>query len=638
SAILDGAQQIVVPAFVSLLCICIVFVPMFFLPGVSGFLFVPMALSVVFAMISSFILSRTLVPTMAMYLLRPHDLSHGHNPPPPTHIFGHFQRGFERVFEAIRMGYGRLLRLAITARVTTVVLFLVFSFGSLTLVPFLGQNFFPAVDSGTIAMHIRAPSGTRLEETSALSDRIQNEVRRLIPQEQIQTIVDNIGLSSSGINVTYAASGTIGSMDGDILISLKHDHTPTGEHVQRLRLELPRLFPTVTFSFLPADITSQILNFGSPAPIDIQVTGPNPAQNQEHAQRILRAVRGIDGLVDARIQQPAGSPALRFMADRTRINAMGFDERDVTTSLAGSIAGSSQTAPVYWLNPANGVTYAVVAQTPEYLADTIEELESTPVTGARSTEPQMLGALGSLVRLPSQAVVSQYNIQSLVSVYAATQGRDLGAVATDVQRAIAQLDGEKPPAVRITLRGQYQTMNVAFAGMGFGLLGAVVLIYLIIVVNFQSWADPFIVVAALPAALAGIAWMLFVTGTPLSVPALTGAIMCMGVATANSILVISFAREKLDELGDGRMAAFEAGITRFRPVLMTALAMIIGMAPMALGLGEGGEQNAPLGRAVIGGLIVATCASLIFVPTIFSMIHGRRPVPRTAHPEGVAHA
>jgi multidrug efflux pump subunit AcrB len=637
TAILDGAAQIVVPAFVSLLCICIVFVPMFFLPGVSGFLFVPMALSVVFAMISSFILSRTLVPTMAMYLLRPH-AGHGHHAPPPTHIFGRFQRGFERGFERLRMAYGRLLRLAISARVTTTVLFLVFAFGSLALVPFLGRNFFPDVDSGNIALHARAPSGTRLEETSAIFDRIQAEIRRIIPPTEVRTIVDNIGASASGINMTYAASGTVGPMDGDILISLNHGHAPTAGYVQRLRLELPRLFPTVTFSFLPADITSQILNFGSPAPIDIQVTGPSLAENQEHAQRILRAIRTIDGLVDARIQQPAGGPSLRFMADRTRINAMGLDERDVTTSLAGAVAGSLQTAPVYWLNPANGVTYPVVAQTPEYMTDTIEELESIPVTGPRSPEPQMLGALGSLVRLNTPAVVSMYNIQPLVSVYAATQGRDLGAVAEAVQRAVNQLDSEKPPAVRVTLRGQYQTMNTAFSGMGFGLLGAVVMIYLIIVVNFQSWSDPFVVVAALPSALAGIAWMLFVTGTPLSVPALTGAIMCMGVATANSILVISFAREKLEELGDARMAAFEAGITRFRPVLMTALAMIIGMAPMAFGLGEGGEQNAPLGRAVIGGLIVATCASLVFVPTVFAMIHSRRPVARGAHSEGVAHA
>lgn len=637
TAILDGAQQIVVPAFVSLLCICIVFVPMFFLPGVSGFLFVPMALSVVFAMIASFILSRTLVPTMALYLLKPH-AGHGHHAPAPRHVLGRMQRGFETWFERRRMAYGRLLRLALAMRGTTTVLFLVFAFGSLALVPFLGRNFFPDVDSGTIALHARAPAGTRLEETSAIFDRIQQEVRRIIPPEEIRTIVDNIGASASGINMTYSASGTIGPMDGDILISLNKNRSPTADHVARLRAELPHLFPTVTFSFLPADITSQILNFGSPAPIDIQVTGPRLAENQEHAQRILRAIRGIDGLADARIQQPASGPSLRFMADRTRINAMGLDTRDVTTSLAGSVAGSLQTAPVYWLNPANGVTYPVVAQTPEYLADTMEELESIPVTGPRSPEPQTLGALGQLVRLSAPPVVSQYNIQPLVSVYAAPQGRDLGAVAADVERAIAQLDAEKPPTVRVTLRGQYQTMNTAFAGMGFGLLGAVVLIYLIIVVNFQSWSDPFVIVAALPSALAGIAWMLFVTGTPLSVPALTGAIMCMGVATANSILVVSFAREKLEELGDAALAAYEAGVTRFRPVLMTALAMIIGMAPMAFGIGEGGEQNAPLGRAVIGGLIVATCASLVFVPTVFAMIHARRPAARAAHPQGAAHA
>ncbi|SDB74598.1 efflux RND transporter permease subunit [Belnapia rosea] len=621
-AILDGAQQIVVPAFVSLLCICIVFVPMFFLPGVSGFLFVPMAMSVIFAMIASFMLSRTLVPTMAMYLLKP-QAGHSHGHAPPTHLLGRLQRGFENRFEDVRRGYGQLLRLALVMRKSTLALFLVGSFASLALVPFLGRNFFPEVDSGTIALHARAPAGTRLEETSALFDQIQREIRRLIPQNEINTVVDTIGLPNSTINVTYSSSGTVGPMDGDIIISLRHDHQPTAGHIHRLRIELPRLFPTVTFSFLPADITSQILNFGTPAPIEVQVTGPSITENQEHAQRILRAIRGIDGLVDARIQQPAGSPTLRFMADRTRINALGLDERDVTQSLAGSIASSLQTAPVYWLNPANGVTYPVVAQVPEHLADTMEELEALPVTGPRSPEPQMLGALGRLVRANSPSVISQYNIQPMVSVYAATQGRDLGAVADAVQREIANLDTERPATVRVTLRGQYQTMNTAFTGMGFGLLGAVVMIYLLIVINFQSWADPFVIVAALPAALAGIAWILFLTGTPLSVPALTGAIMCMGVATANSILVVSFAREKLAELGDAPMAAFEAGITRFRPVLMTALAMVIGMAPMAFGLGEGGEQNAPLGRAVIGGLLIATCASLVFVPVLFSMVHGR---------------
>ncbi len=632
-AILDGAAQIVVPAFVSLLCICIVFVPMFFLPGVSGFLFVPMALSVVFAMVASFILSRTLVPTMAMYLLRPHAEA-GHTA--PRGPLGRFQHGFETRFERFRMGYGGVLRLACRSPRSTILGFLAFALASLGLVPFLGQNFFPEVDSGAIAMHVRVPAGTRVEETAALFDRIQREVRQLIPAEEIRAIVDNVGLSPSGINVTYNASGTVGSMDGDILIGLKPEHGPTAAHVARLRAELPHRFPGSSFAFLPADITSQILNFGAPAPIDIQVTGNNLANNQEHAQRILRAIRGIDGLADARIQQPAGVPELRFEIDRTRIAALGLEARDVTASVAGNLAGSAQTAPVYWLNPANGVSYQVVAQAPEYLVDRLEELQALPVTGRfADRETQMLGALGTLSRGVGQAVVSQYNIQSLVNIFATPQGRDLGSVAADVQRAIAAVDKDRPATVTVTLRGQFQTMNTAFAGMGWGLLGAVVMIYLLIVVNFQSWLDPFVIVAALPAALAGIAWMLFGTGTPLSVPALTGAIMCMGVATANSILVISFAREKLDELGDATAAAFEAGVTRFRPVLMTALAMVIGMGPMAIGLGEGGEQNAPLGRAVIGGLIFATCASLIFVPTVFSLVHRNHRAPS---PGDSAHA
>ena len=634
-AILDGAAQIVVPAFVSLLCICIVFVPMFFLPGVSGFLFVPLALSVVFAMVASFVLSRTLVPTMAIYLLKPHAAG-GHGPAGPL---GRFQRRFETRFERLRRGYGRLLRLAFTAPRATIAGFLCFTAASLVLVPFLGRNFFPEVDSGSIAMHVRAPVGTRVEETSALFDRIQREVRRLIPAAEIRTVADNVGLPASSINTTYNASGTVGPMDGDILIGLAPGHGPTAGHVARLRAELPRLFPTATFSFLPADIISQILNFGAPAPIDIQVTGSNPAANQEHAQRILRAVRGIDGLADARIQQPAGYPELRFEVDRTRINALGLETRDVTASLAGTVAGSSQTAPVYWLNPANGVSYQVVAQAPEYLVDSLEELQGIPVTGRLADrDPQVLGALGRLTRGTTQAVVSQYNIQPLVNVFAAVQGRDLGAVADDVRRAIAAVDKDRPPTVAVTLRGQYQTMNTAFSGMGWGLLGAVAMIYLLIVVNFQSWVDPFVIVAALPAALAGIAWTLFATGTPLSVPALTGAIMCMGVATANSILVVSFARERLEQLGDAAEAAFEAGTTRFRPVLMTALAMVIGMAPMAVGLGEGGEQNAPLGRAVIGGLLFATCASLVFVPTVFSLVHRHRARAAATLPGDAHHA
>lgn len=645
TAILDGAAQIVTPAFVSLLCICIVFVPMFFLPGVSGFLFVPMALSVVFAMVASFLLSRTLVPTMAMALLRPH-ASHGagegeHDDRPPSrNPFAHFQRGFERRFDRFRDGYSGVLGFALGSGKVFVAGFLAFAILSLALVPFLGRNFFPAVDSGAIAMHVRAPVGSRIEESAAMFDQIQRQVRAVIPASEIETIVDNIGVSSSGINVAYNASGTIGPQDGDILISLKKGHRPTAEHIARLRQEMPRQFPSATFSFLPADVTSQILNFGAPAPIDIQVTGANLAANQAYAQRILRAIRGVDGVADARIQQPAGAPELRFDVDRTRINALGLDERDVTASLAGAVAGSAQTAPVFWLNPANGVSYPVVAQTPEYMIDSLQKLAAIPVTGARTPgqSPQVLGGLGTLSRGATQAVVSQYNIQPMVNVYAATQGRDLGGVAGDIQKVLKTLEKDKPAAVRVTLRGQYQTMNTAFSGMGWGLLGAVVMIYLLIVINFQSWSDPFVIVSALPAALAGIAWMLFATGTPLSVPALTGAIMCMGVATANSILVVSFARERLAAHGDAVQAAFEAGVTRFRPVLMTALAMIIGMTPMALGLGEGAEQNAPLGRAVVGGLIFATCASLLFVPSVFALVHGRRASPRGASSEGLVHA
>jgi CzcA family heavy metal efflux pump len=632
TSILDGAKQIVGPAFVSLLCICIVFVPMFYLPGVSGFLFVPMALSVIFAMIASFILSRTLVPTMAMYLLKKHvhgdDHTHAAKSKNPL---VRFQRGFETQFSKFREGYAGVLGSALGTQKTFVISFLAFAVLSLALVPFLGRNFFPQVDAGTISMHVRAPAGTRLEETSALFDRISHKIRETLPEGEVETIVDNIGLPTSSINTVYNNSGTIGPQDGDILISLKHGHRPTAEHVRKLREVLPHDFPTATFSFLPADVTSQILNFGSPSPIDIQVTGNKNADNLAYAQKILAAVRQIDGLADARIQQPAGYPELRFDVDRTRINGLGIDERDVTGSVAGAIAGSGQTAPVFWLNPANGVSYPVVAQTPEYNLDSLDKLQSLPVSSTRGGPQQMLGGLGTLSRTNGSAVVSQYNIQPVINIYAAPQGRDLGAVAENIQKALKTLAKDKPETVTVTLRGQYQTMNTAFMGMGLGLLGAVVLIYLLIVVNFQSFIDAAVIVSALPSALAGIAWMLFATGTPLSVPALTGAIMCMGVATANSILVVSFARERLLHSGDALQAAFEAGVTRFRPVLMTALAMIIGMAPMAFGLGEGGEQNAPLGRAVIGGLLFATCASLVFVPVMFAIAHTKK-APRASKP------
>jgi CzcA family heavy metal efflux pump len=621
TAIMDGAAQIVTPAFVSLLCICIVFVPMFLLPGVAGFLFVPMALAVVFAMIASFVLSRTLVPTMAMYLLRAHDT---HHEPARPNAFQRFQRGFERRFEAVRGGYVGLLHRALHARRPFVLGFIAVIVLSFGLVPLLGSNFFPAVDSGQIAMHVRVPSGSRIEETSAQFDRIGAAVRQIVPPAELASITDNIGLPVSSINSVYANSGAIGPQDGDVLITLKPGHRPTEQVVSELRRQLGKSFPGSTFAFLPADITSQILNFGAPAPIDVQVSGKDLTAARAYAQALSARMAGIPGIADTRIQQPASAPELSVVVDRARIGQYGLTERDVTASLATSLAGTSQTAPVFYVNPENGVQYGVVAQAPEYTVDSLGGLAGVPISGASGTPVQTLGGLARVERTSTTPVSSHYNIQPVIDIYASTQGRDLGAVAGAVQSAI---NAVKPPkGVTVTIRGQYETMRTAFTGLGLGIVAAVVLIYLLIVVNFQSWVDPFVIVTALPAALAGIVWMLFVTGTTLSVPALTGAIMCMGVATANAILVIAFAREQLVELGDARAAAQRAGQVRFRPVLMTALAMIIGMAPMALGLGEGGEQNAPLGRAVIGGLVFATIATLFFVPTVFSLFH-RNPRP-----------
>ncbi|PNU03485.1 efflux RND transporter permease subunit [Novosphingobium guangzhouense] len=627
-SILDGAAQIVTPAFVSLLCICIVFVPMFFLPGVAGYLFVPMALSVVFAMIASFILSRTLVPTMAMYLLKPHT-PHGENhhnagEPGSRNVFVRLQRGFEARFEKVRAVYISLLRRALGSSKPFMIGFLAIVLISFGLLPFLGSNFFPAVDSGQIAMHVRLPSGTRIETSAAQFEKVTQEIRRIIPADQIGTITDNIGLPVSSINTIYSNSGTIGPQDGDVLVSLTEGHEPTEHFVDKLRAELPRRFPGVTFAFLPADITSQILNFGSPSPIDVQIGGKDQDAARVYAHKLMTRLARIPGIADMRLQQPARSPQLDVEVDRARIGQYGLSERDVTTSLANSLAGTAQTAPVFFVNPENGVSYPVVAQAPEYQVGSMNALSDIPISGSAGIPTQPLGALASLSRSSTTPIVSHYNIQPVIDIYATTQGRDLGGVAAEVQSAIDSLAKEQPKGTTVTIRGQYQTMNTAFSGLGFGLLGAIFLIYLLIVVNFQSWVDPFVIITALPAALAGIVWMLFATGTTLSVPALTGAIMCMGVATANSILVVSFAREKLAELGDSTKAAVEAGLVRFRPVLMTALAMIIGMAPMALGLGEGGEQNAPLGRAVIGGLICATIATLFFVPTVFSFVHRRR--------------
>jgi CzcA family heavy metal efflux pump len=621
TAILDGARQIVTPAFVSLLCICIVFVPMFFLEGVARFLFVPMALAVMFAMTCSFILSRTLVPTMANYLLKPH-AAHEHRKPHSRNLLVLFQRGFEARFERFRDVYRDLLAMALARRGLFITSFMAFVLASFLLVPYLGQNFFPAVDSGQILMHARAPVGTRVEESANHFARIQKAIRQIIPPHEIAAMADNVGMPVSGINMTYNNTGTIGPQDGDIQIKLAEHHGPTEDHVRELRRRLPEQFPGFTFSFLPADIISQILNFGAPSPIDVQVRGPDLKANFEHANRILARIRQVPGIVDARIQQSRSAPVFAVDVDRTRAQYVGLTTRDVTNSLVVNLAGSSQVAPTYWLNPANGVSYSIVMQTPQYRLDSLAALSNLPIAAPAASQLQVLGGIADVRRDTANAVVSHYDLQPMVQVYAGVQGRDLGAVAADVRRVIAELAPEQSPRIRaVKVQGQVKTMESAFSGLLFGLLGAIVLIYLLIVVNFQSWSDPFVIITALPAALAGIVWMLFATYTTLSVPALTGAIMCMGVATANSVLVISFARERLAEVGDATQAALEAGYVRFRPVLMTALAMIIGMAPMALGLGEGGEQNAPLGRAVIGGLIFATVATLIFVPVVFSVIH-----------------
>ncbi|RQZ59701.1 AcrB/AcrD/AcrF family protein [Burkholderia cepacia] len=660
TAIVDGAKQIVMPALVSLLCICIVFVPMLMLDGISRFLFVPMAKAVIFSMMSSFVLSRTFVPMLAQYLLKPHASaghasgelaaimdSHAghagaHDAPPSRNPLVRFQRAFERRFESVRASYRILLGLALTRRKPFVVSFLCVVAASFLLVPWLGRNFFPTIDSGEISLHVRAPVGTRVEETAAEFDRIENTIRGVIPPAQLREVVDNIGLPNSGINLTYNNSGTLGPQDGDILISLSHDHAPTADYVRELRERLPRAYPGTTFSFLPADIVSQILNFGAPAPVDLQVAGPNQQANLAYARELYRKLRLISGVADPRIQQASTYPQFTVAVDRTRADQLGITEQDVTNSVVATLAGTSQVDPTYWLNPRNGVSYPIVAQTPQYRMTTLSALQNLPVTGANG-QSQLLGGLATITRGVGNAVVSHYNIEPLFDIYATTQGRDLGAVAADIGSIVKATAKDLPKGSTVTLRGQVQTMNSAFTGLLLGLAGAIVLIYLLIVVNFHSWADAFVIVSALPAALAGIVWMLFTTHTPMSVPALTGAILCMGVATANAILVVSFARERLAETGNALASALEAGFTRFRPVLMTALAMIIGMAPMALGLGDGGEQNAPLGRAVIGGLACATIATLFFVPVVFSLVHRRdalkHDAPRASFPSasGASH-
>ncbi|MBV9530420.1 MAG: efflux RND transporter permease subunit, partial [Bradyrhizobium sp.] len=631
TAILDGAEQIVVPAFVSLLCICIVFVPMFFLTGVPRFLFVPMAEAVIFAMIWSFILSRTLVPTMAKYLLHQHG-THEDVPPPSRNPLVRFQRGFEAGFERIRASYRDLLTLAVQNRRVFVVCFVGLVAASFLLVPFVGRNFFPQVDTGSILLHVRTQIGTRVEETAESFAEVQKVIRSIVPPAEIETMADNIGMPVSGINMTYNNTGVIGPQDGDIQLKLREGHRPTADYIRALREQLPRAFPGMTFAFLPADIVSQILNFGAPAPVDVQVRGADLDANFAYANKLLNRIRRIPGIADARIQQAPNNPTFNIDVDRTRAQYVGLTERDVTNSLTVNLAGSGQVAPTYWLDPVNGVSYSIVLQTPQFQMDSLGALETLPITSAATSNPPILGGVANITRTVSSAVVSQYDIQPMVQIFATQQGRDLGGIGADVRAAIADTAKEVPKGSSVALLGQVQTMNTAFSGLLFGLLGAVVLIYLLIVVNFQSWSDPFVIITALPAAIAGIIWMLFSTKTTLSVPALTGAIMCMGVGAANSVLVISFAKERYEEHGDPVMAAIEAGFVRFRPVLMTALAMIIGMTPIALGLGEGGEQNAPLGRAVVGGLLFATVATLMFVPVVFSMMHGARPDAReTSH-------
>jgi len=629
-AILDGAQQIVVPAFVTLLCLCIVFVPMFQLGGVAGYLFRPLAEAVVFALLGSFILSRTLVPTMANYLMRDHAVvshaAHGHGAPQPRsrNPLARFQRGFETQFERFRNGYRALLTRALERPRTFMVGFLVCVVVSFGLAPFLGENFFPSVDSGQILMHVRAQAGTRIEETAKLLDQVEQTVRATIPPDELDNIVDNIGLPFSGINMAYQNTGTIGPEDGDALISLKEDHGPTADYVKALRTALPQKFPGTTFSFLPADIVSQILNFGLPAPIDVQVIGSNQKANYAYATDLLKRIRQVSGIADLRIQQVFNYPQINVEVDRTLAGEVGLTQRDIANSLLVTLSGSGQVKPNFWLNPENGVSYPIVAQMPQYRVNSISDLGNIPITSEEATSPQYLGGLARITQGPSPGVVSHYNVQPVIDIYGATQGRDLGAISADISKILQDTKKDLPRGSYVAVRGQVQTMNSAYSELYLGLAGAIVLIYLVIVVNFQSWLDPFIIITALPGALAGIVWMLFTTGTTLSVPALTGAIMCMGIATANSILLVSFAREGLATGLDATTAALEAGFTRFRPVLMTALAMIIGMVPMAMALGEGGEQNAPLGRAVIGGLAIATIATLFFVPTVFSFLHRNR--------------
>ncbi|MGA2644191.1 MAG: efflux RND transporter permease subunit [Candidatus Sulfotelmatobacter sp.] len=622
-AILDGAQQIAVPAFVSTLSICIVFVPMFFLTGVAKFLFVPLAEAVSFAMLASYLLSRTLIPTLVMYIMRGHE----HRAEAPKSFLGRFQRGFERKFEEFRRGYEQLLETTLEHRGIFVVCFLAFCLLSLGLFFPLGEDFFPQVDAGLLRLHVRARPGLRVEETARLCDEIEAVLRQEVPRGQLQTVLDNIGLPNSGINQSYSSNGTIGSSDAEILIALDPEHhPPTADLTRSLREVLPRRFPGVEFFFQPADIVTQILNFGLPAPIDVQIIGTDMETSYGIAQQIANKMRHVPGTADVHVQQLLSLPTLHMDIERTRVTQVGLTARDVAQSALVSLSGSFQTAPNFWLNPKNEVTYQIAVQSPQYRMTNLQDLMDIPVTSQQG--PQLMGNLVQVTPVARAATVNHWNVAPVIDVYASTQDRDLGAVAADTNKILKSFDGHLPRGTNIVVRGQVATMRSSFFGLGVGLIGAILLVYLLIVINFQSWLDPFIIIAALPGALAGICWFLLLTRTTLSVPSLTGAVMCMGVATANSILMVSFAREQMDEGVPAVKAAVSAGYTRMRPVLMTALAMIIGMVPMALGFGEGGEQNAPLGRAVIGGLLFATVATLFFVPSVFAIFHGRREAKR----------
>ncbi len=628
-AILDGAAQIAIPAFVSTIAICIVFVPMFFLTGVARYLFVPLAEAVVFAMLASYFFSRTLVPTMAKYLLKGH---------PPQHerdgqkkgFFTRFQRRFEEQFERLRNLYRGSLDLFLHHRKVFLIAFFAICFVSVAgLYPWLGEDFFPTVDAGQLKLHLRGRTGTRIEETARLCDQIDQSIKQLIPPTELSAIIDNIGVPYSGLNLSYSNSAPIGPADADILISLAEKHRPIEKVVQELRTKLGHQFPGVAFYFLPVDIVSQILNFGLPAPIDVQVIGRDVEGNRKFAEGLMDKIRYVPGLVDLRIQQPFDAPSLLVNVDRLRAQEVGYTQRDVANNLLLALSGSSQTSPAFWVDPKNGVSYNIAVQAPQYRLSSLQDLRNVPISGT-GRSAQIVGNLAEITRQSGLGTVSHYNAQPVIDIYGAVDRTDLGSVAKPVNKLIEQSRKSLPRGSQIIVRGQAETMRTSFRGLFFGLIFSIVLVYLLIVVNFQSWLDPFIIIAALPAAIAGIVWMLFLVHTTISVPALTGAIMCMGVATANSILVVSFAKEQMEEGRSPLEAAANAGFVRFRPVIMTALAMMIGMVPMALGLGEGGEQNAPLGRAVIGGLLAATAATLFFVPVFFSVLHGRLAERRKA--------